>query len=133
MAVEKRTVPADLLSSCDAAAVRDAAPPMWKVRIVSWVPGSPIDCAAITPTASPTLTTMTATEIAAVALGAQPVARVAGERRAHLDLVDAERFDRLDLVFVEQRAGLEQRGLRLRIDDVGRGRRGRGCARAAPR
>jgi hypothetical protein len=30
-----------------------AAPPMWKVRIVSWVPGSPIDCAAMTPTASP--------------------------------------------------------------------------------
>ena len=33
-----------------------AAPPMWKVRIVSWVPGSPIDWAAMTPTASPMLT-----------------------------------------------------------------------------
>ena len=33
-----------------------AAPPMWKVRMVSWVPGSPIDWAAITPTASPILT-----------------------------------------------------------------------------
>jgi hypothetical protein len=33
-----------------------AAPPMWKVRIVSCVPGSPIDCAAMTPTASPMLT-----------------------------------------------------------------------------
>ena len=33
-----------------------AAPPMWNVRIVSCVPGSPIDCAAITPTASPILT-----------------------------------------------------------------------------
>jgi len=32
-------------------------PPMWKVRIVSCVPGSPIDWAAMTPTASPTLTT----------------------------------------------------------------------------
>jgi hypothetical protein len=30
-----------------------AVPPMWKVRMVSWVPGSPIDCAAMTPTASP--------------------------------------------------------------------------------
>ena len=30
-----------------------AVPPMWKVRIVSCVPGSPIDCAATTPTASP--------------------------------------------------------------------------------
>ena len=33
-----------------------AAPPMWKVRMVSWVPGSPIDWAAMTPTASPMLT-----------------------------------------------------------------------------
>ena len=33
-----------------------AVPPMWKVRMVSWVPGSPIDCAAMTPTASPMLT-----------------------------------------------------------------------------
>ena len=39
-----------LLTAVDA----DAAPPMWNVRIVSCVPGSPIDCAAITPTASPT-------------------------------------------------------------------------------
>jgi hypothetical protein len=31
-------------------------PPMWKVRIVSCVPGSPIDCAAMMPTASPTFT-----------------------------------------------------------------------------
>ena len=35
------------------AAARDAAPPIWKVRMVSCVPGSPIDCAATTPTASP--------------------------------------------------------------------------------
>jgi hypothetical protein len=33
-----------------------AAPPMWKVRIVSCVPGSPIDLRAMTPTASPMLT-----------------------------------------------------------------------------
>ena len=34
-----------------------------------------------------------AAEVAAVALGAQAVARFAGERRAHPDLVDAEGFD----------------------------------------
>src|SRR5690606_38223022 len=28
-------------------------PPTWKVRRVNWVPGSPMDCAATTPTASP--------------------------------------------------------------------------------
>ena len=33
-----------------------ATPPVWKVRIVSWVPGSPMDCAATMPTASPTST-----------------------------------------------------------------------------
>ena len=30
-----------------------ATPPSWNVRMVSWVPGSPIDCAAMMPTASP--------------------------------------------------------------------------------
>ena len=30
-----------------------ATPPVWNVRMVSWVPGSPIDCAAMMPTASP--------------------------------------------------------------------------------
>ena len=30
-----------------------ATPPLWKVRIVSCVPGSPMDCAAMMPTASP--------------------------------------------------------------------------------
>ena len=34
-------------------AVLDAVPPTWKVRSVSCVPGSPIDCAAMTPTTSP--------------------------------------------------------------------------------
>ena len=30
-----------------------ATPPVWKVRMVNWVPGSPMDWAATTPTASP--------------------------------------------------------------------------------
>ena len=46
----------DGASMCDCSAAACAAPPMWKVRMVSCVPGSPIDCAAITPTASPMLT-----------------------------------------------------------------------------
>jgi hypothetical protein len=33
-----------------------ATPPVWNVRMVSWVPGSPMDCAATMPTASPTST-----------------------------------------------------------------------------
>jgi hypothetical protein len=54
--VLKPTEPEDLASTLEATAAREAAPPMWNVRIVSCVPGSPIDWAAITPTASPTFT-----------------------------------------------------------------------------
>ena len=43
-------------SSVDCSDTRDAVPPMWNVRIVSCVPGSPIDCAAMTPTACPSST-----------------------------------------------------------------------------
>jgi hypothetical protein len=41
-------------------------------------------------------------EVAAIALGADAVARVAGQRRAHLDLVDAQFFDQIHRVFIEQ-------------------------------
>ena len=40
---EKRTIPLDLASTLLATRARDAAPPMWNVRIVNCVPGSPID------------------------------------------------------------------------------------------
>jgi dihydrofolate synthase/folylpolyglutamate synthase len=36
----------------------DATPPMWNVRMVSCVPGSPIDCAAMMPTESPIFATL---------------------------------------------------------------------------
>ncbi len=48
-------VPSFLTCTLLSAEARDAAPPMWKVRMVSCVPGSPIDCAATTPIASPWL------------------------------------------------------------------------------
>jgi hypothetical protein len=38
--------------------LREATPPVWKVRMVSCVPGSPIDCAAMMPTASPMSTVL---------------------------------------------------------------------------
>ena len=50
------TVPSWLASTVDCSAPRCAAPPIWNVRMVSCVPGSPIDWAAITPTASPIFT-----------------------------------------------------------------------------
>ena len=46
-------LPLYLIVMFESAAVLDAVPPTWKVLSVSCVPGSPIDCAAITPTASP--------------------------------------------------------------------------------
>ena len=33
-----------------------ATPPVWNVRMVSWVPGSPMDWAAMMPTAVPMFT-----------------------------------------------------------------------------
>ena len=45
-----------------------AVPPMWNVRIVSCVPGSPMDCAAMMPTASPSLTELPGRQVAAVAM-----------------------------------------------------------------
>ena len=50
------TVPSYLASWPDCSEMRDAVPPMWNVRIVSCVPGSPMDCAAMTPTAWPSST-----------------------------------------------------------------------------
>ena len=51
-----RTLLSNAASTEETSAPRCTAPPIWKVRMVSWVPGSPIDCAAMTPTASPMLT-----------------------------------------------------------------------------
>jgi hypothetical protein len=45
---------------------------MWKVRMVSCVPGSPMDCAAMTPTASPMFDLVAARQVAAVALAQMP-------------------------------------------------------------
>ncbi len=52
----KLAIPAFFDSCLDCSEPPAAVPPMWNVRIVSCVPGSPIDCAAITPTASPSST-----------------------------------------------------------------------------
>ena len=47
------TVPSDRARRSASSAMRDDVPPMWNVRSVSCVPGSPMDCAARMPTASP--------------------------------------------------------------------------------
>ncbi len=47
------TRPSERARRSASSAMRDDVPPMWNVRSVSCVPGSPIDCAARMPTASP--------------------------------------------------------------------------------
>ena len=47
------TLPSRFVLTSFSSTPRVATPPMWKVRIVSWVPGSPIDWAAMIPTAMP--------------------------------------------------------------------------------
>ena len=89
------TVPGFLASCFDCSETRDAVPPTWKVRMVSCVPGSPIDCAAMTPTASPISTMLAAGEVAAVAAAADAAARLAGEHRTDLHLLDARFLDRV--------------------------------------
>ena len=52
------TAPPFLASSVVCSVRWLAVPPMWNVRMVSWVPGSPIDWAAMTPTATPSSTSL---------------------------------------------------------------------------
>jgi hypothetical protein len=52
------TLPGFVASCFDCSETREAVPPTWNVRIVSCVPGSPIDSAAMTPTASPISTSL---------------------------------------------------------------------------
>ena len=51
---------------------------------------------------------MAAAQIAAVALGADAVAGLAGDGRTHHDLVDAHLLEELDQLLVDQHAGLDQ-------------------------
>src|SRR6516164_3310040 len=83
-----------------------AAPPIWNVRMVSCVPGSPIDCAAMTPTASPILTGVPRAR-SPVALGAHSAGGLAGEHRADAQFLHPGGLDRFDLRLFEQRALLD--------------------------
>ena len=48
--------PSNLTANLFSSEMLPAIPPTWNVRKVNCVPGSPIDCAATTPTASPRCT-----------------------------------------------------------------------------
>ena len=87
---------------------REAVPPMWKVRMVSWVPGSPMDWAARMPMASPMDTGGAVAQIPAVALGAYAPPRLAGEHRPDLHLLQSGFLDAPGGVFVDLFIGLHQ-------------------------
>ena len=52
------TMPVVLARYSLSAMVRVPMPPVWNVRMVSCVPGSPMDCAAMMPTAMPCSTSL---------------------------------------------------------------------------
>ncbi len=87
-------------------------PPVWKVRIVSWVPGSPIDWAAMTPTASPISMGDAGGQRTAVALGADAEVGLAGEGRTHPDPVGRLVVADVDHgLFVDHEPGLVDRAV----------------------
>ena len=108
----------------DFSEVRLAAPPTWKVRMVSWVPGSPMDWAAMTPTASPRSTRRPRGKVQAVALGADAAAGFAGEHRADLDAGDAGGLDVEGQLLGEEGAGGDDDVLGVGIHDVVQAPRG---------
>ena len=63
-----------------------ATPPVWNVRIVSCVPGSPIDCAAMMPDRVADLAHVAGREEGAVAGAAHAELAAALEHRAHRDV-----------------------------------------------
>ena len=75
----------------------EAIPPKWNVLIVSCVPGSPMDWAAMMPIDSPIPTTLPVARLSAVALGADAAAAFANKRRADADRFDACIVDRFGL------------------------------------
>ena len=131
--VVQRVAPLPLASTEFAAAARDAAPPMWNVRIVSCVPGSPIDCAAMTPNRLAEIDAMATGKIASVALRANAVARAAGDRRTHFDLIDALLLEQLHQPLIEQRAGIGDDCIAARLQHVFSYDPARVLARQGPR
>ena len=118
------TTPSDRARRSASSAMRDEVPPMWKVRRVSWVPGSPIDCAARMPDRLAHVHHVHGGQVPAVAHPADAAPGLAGEHRADLHLLDAGVLDGVGGLLVDQLAGLHQQlGIAVlvelvRIEDV---------------
>src|SRR5215475_8773983 len=77
-------VPAFFASRLVCSATRLAVPPMWNVRIVNWVPGSPMDCGD-NAGGFPDLHELARGQISSVATHAHAASRLAGQHRTNLD------------------------------------------------
>ena len=95
-----------------------AAPPMWNVRIVSCVPGSPMLWAAMMPTAMPSSTIEPVDKVHAVAQPADAQRGVAGHRAADLDLFQAQLLDPAGDVGRDQLVFADDHFVGDRVDDV---------------
>ena len=82
------TLPSRFALTSFSSTPRVATPPMWKVRMVSWVPGSPIDWAAMMPDGHARLDELAGGQVHAVAAAADAQRGLAGHRAADLDLLD---------------------------------------------
>ena len=86
--------------------------------MVSWVPGSPIDWAAMMPTASPELGQPAGAEVAAVAHHADPALGLARQRRADAHPLEARVLDLLGQLLVDLGARLHDDLAGERVADV---------------
>lgn len=90
---------------------------MWNVRMVSWVPGSPIDCAAMMPKRVAFLGQTVACQIAAVTLDADAAQSFAGQRGTDQHALDAALLDQFDhfrrelLAGAHDQAAVRKRGV----------------------
>ena len=114
------TTPSLALSKNDCSATW-AVPPMWNVRMVSRVPGSPMDRAAMTPTASTDVHQGPAGQIAAVAGAADADLGLAGQHRTDLHRLDGRGLDEIAHVLVQIGAGRYDHFAGVGVLDVFRG------------
>ena len=96
-----------------------ATPPVWNVRSVSCVPGSPIDCAAMMPTAVPMSARLPGREIAAVAERADAVLRLGTSAPSGSSPRRCPRRERLGLLLVDLFVARDDRRRRALRDRAG--------------
>src|SRR6266542_1415691 len=112
------TRPACLASCLDASTTRLAVPPIWKVLMVSCVPGSPMRLGGDDAHRLPELRETARAEVAPVAHDADASLRLAGEGGADAHALETRVFDLLRQLFVDLRSRLDDDLAREGVADV---------------